>query len=148
MRRASGESSRPEPSQRAITDTAGSLWKFPRKSWSASCKLFPARIFQPQSCFLVRFRRGQEALDLLQENAARKRLFARQSFWEGLLELARNGLRYSAYSHADKADVFVLLLDSEGNQMLRAILPLLKPRSAADRLNRFRPERIEWLSRR
>ena len=108
----------------------------------------PARIFQPQSCFLVRFRRGQEALDLLQENAARKRLFARQSFWEGLLELARNGLRYSAYSYADKADVFVLLLDSEGNQMLRAILPLLRPRSAADRLNRFRPERIEWLSRR
>ena len=108
----------------------------------------PTQVFQPESCFLVRFRRGHETMDLPQENAARKRLFARQSFWEGLLGLTRKGIRYSDYSHADKADIFVLVLDSKGDEMLRAILPLLKPRSAAGRLNRFRPEQIEWLSRR
>ena len=108
----------------------------------------PTRIFQPERCFLVRFRRGHETLDLPRESAARKHLFARQSFWEGLLGMASKGVRYADYSHADKADIFVLGLDSEGDKMLRALLPLLKPKSAAERLDRLHPERIEWLSRR
>ena len=108
----------------------------------------PARVFQPEDCFLVRFRRGHEILELPQENAVSKRLFAGRSFWEGLLGLVEKGLRYSDYSHAEKADVFVLDLDSESAEMLRGLLPLLKPRSAAERLERFRPERIEWLCRR
>ena len=108
----------------------------------------PAQVFQRKNCFLVRLRRGQETLDLPQENAARKRLFVRRSFWEGLLGLAEKGLRYSDYSHAEKADVFVLDLASESAEMLRGLLPLLKPRSAAGQLERFRPERIEWLCRR
>ena len=108
----------------------------------------PARVFQPENCFLVRFRRGQETLALPQENAVRKRLFARRSFWEGLLGLVKKGLRYSDYSHAEKADIFVLDLDSESEEMLRSLLPLLKPRSAAVQLDSFRTERIEWLCRR
>lgn len=108
----------------------------------------PSRAFQPENCFLVRFRRGVDTLDLPRENAARKSLFARQSFWEGLLTLAGETVRYADYSYSDRADIFALPLDRETEEQLRALLPLLKPKSAAERLERFRPERIEWLSRR
>ena len=108
----------------------------------------PSRVFQPESCFLVRFRRGSETLDLPRENAARKPLLARLSFWEGLLAMAREGVRYADYSYGDRADVFALPLDREATEQLRELLPLLKPKSAAERLERFRPEQIEWLSRR
>ena len=97
---------------------------------------------------MVRFRRGSETLDLPRENAAKKSLFARQSFWDGLLALAGDAVRYADYSYADRADVFALSLDRERTEQLVGLLPLLKPKSAAERLLRFRPERIEWLSRR
>ena len=108
----------------------------------------PSRTFQPESCFLVRFRRGAETLDLPRESASRKPLFAPQSFWEGLLTLAGARVRYADYSHADHADIFALPLDREATEQLRGLLSLLKPKSAAERLERFHPERIEWLSRR
>ena len=108
----------------------------------------PERPFEPERCFLVRFRRSLETLDLPRENAARKALFARQSFWEALLGLASGGVRYADYSHADKADRFTLALDAEGWQRLQALLPLLKPQSAAARLERLHPEAIDWLTRR
>jgi hypothetical protein len=62
--------------------------------------------------------------------------------------MAAGGLRYADYSHADQADVFSLELDAEAWQTLRSLLPLLKPKSAAERLERLRPEAIEWLTRR
>ena len=108
----------------------------------------PTRAFQPERCFLVRFRRGQETLDLPRKRAARKGLFARQSFWDGLLRLAGNGVRYADYSHADQADVFALGLDAEAGRVLQELLPMLKPRGAAERLAHFQPEQIEWLIRR
>ena len=108
----------------------------------------PSRPFQPESCFLIRFRRGQETLELPPDRAARKSLFARQSFWEGLLRLTERGLHYTDYSHADHADVFALPLDSDAREAFRGLLPLLKPKSAAERLGRLRPEKIEWLLRR
>ncbi|OFV95150.1 MAG: hypothetical protein A3H28_06450 [Acidobacteria bacterium RIFCSPLOWO2_02_FULL_61_28] len=107
----------------------------------------PSRAFQPDTCFLVRFRRGPETLDLPRESASRKQLFARQSFWDGLLALAGD-VHYADYSHADRADVFALPLDRDTAEQLCGLLSLFKPRSAAERLERFRPERIEWLSRR
>jgi hypothetical protein len=108
----------------------------------------PERVFDPERCFLVRFRRGLETLDLSRESAARKALFARQSFWDGLLGLTSTGLRYADYSHADKADRFTLALDSDGWSHLRALLPLLKPQSSSARLERLHPEAIDWLTRR
>ena len=108
----------------------------------------PERPFDAERCFLVRFRRSLETLDLPRENAARKALFARQSFWEALLGLATGGVCYADYSHADKADRFTLALDAEGWQRLQALLPLLKPQSAAARLERLHPEAIDWLTRR
>ena len=108
----------------------------------------PSRTFDPKQCFLVRFRRGQETLDLPSDAAHRKPLFGKQSFWDGLLQLGAAGMRYTDYSHAEKADRFTLALDADVWQRLRALLPLLKPRSAAERLERLHPEAIDWLTRR
>ena len=108
----------------------------------------PTQIFQPEHCFLVRFRHGHEALEFSRESANRKPLFARQSFWSGLLDLFGGGIHYADYSQTDKADVFVCELGVKGRNELAALLPLLRPRRAAERLQRLQPERIEWLSRR
>ena len=108
----------------------------------------PSRVFQPERCFLVRFRRGHDVLDLSREAASRKPLFARQTFWEGLLDLCGSGLRYADYSYAAKADVFSMELGSEGAKLLEPLLPLLKPKRTAEHLERFQPEKIEWLARR
>jgi hypothetical protein len=108
----------------------------------------PSRAFDPAQCFLVRFRREQETLDLPRESASRKPLFGKQSFWDALLELAATGLQYAGYDHANRADRYSLTLDAERWQRLSALLPLLKPRSAAEKLERLRPEVIEWLTRR
>ena len=108
----------------------------------------PVRSFDPENCFLVRFRNGIETLDLPRENAAKRPLFGRQSFWDGLLALAGEAVSYSDYSYGDRADIFAFSLNRDSAEQLNGLLPLLKPKSAAERLQRFRPERIEWLSRR
>ena len=123
-----------------LEELEGVLETFPRSE--------PARVFDPERCYLVRFRRGQETLDLPRESAARKPLFGKRSFWEGLAEFAASGVRYTSYSHADKADVFSMAIGADEWQRLRTLLPLLKPQSAAERLERLRPEVIEWLTRR
>ncbi len=108
----------------------------------------PSRSFDPQNCFLVRFRCGIDTLDLPRENATKRPLFGRQSFWDGLLALAGEAVRYAEYSYGDRADVFAMPLDHERTEQLHGLLPLLKPKSAAEQLHRFRPERVEWLSHR
>ena len=108
----------------------------------------PSRTFQPESCFAVRFRRNQEIFDLSREAATRKPLFARQSFWQALLELLGNRARYFDYSHADQADIFRVALGPEMVTEMKPILFLLRPKSMAEHLERFKPEVTEWLSRR
>ena len=129
-----------EPLEIAEEEIAALLETFPGPE--------PERRFEPEQCFLVRFCRGAETLDLPREAASRKHLFAKQSFWDGLLALASAEIRYADYSHADKADVFTLPINREVAELLRTLLPLLKPKSAAEQLERFHPERIEWLSQR
>jgi len=108
----------------------------------------PSRAFQPNAALLVRFRRGHETMDLSRDSAARKALFARRSFWENLLSAFGEGVRYADYSHADKADVFAVELDAGGMTMLESLLSLVRPKGIAGRIQRLRPERIEWLVRR
>lgn len=129
-----------EPFEALVEEIESLLGNFPNPE--------PARAFDPQNCFLVRFRRGIETLDLPRENAEKKPLFGKQTFWDGLLALAGDSVCYSDYSYGDRADIFAFPLDRVRTEHLIALLPLLKPKSAAERLQRFRPERIEWLSRR
>ncbi len=108
----------------------------------------PSRAFEPQHAILVRFRRGHEFLELLRETASRKPLFARHSFWEGIVGEFTELVCYVDYSHAEKADVFATVLDEVGRKTLATMLSLVKPRSVAERIERLQPERIEWLIRR
>jgi hypothetical protein len=108
----------------------------------------PMRSFDPARCFLVRFRRDRETLDLPRESASRKPLFGKQSFWDKLVEFGADKVRYADYDHAAKADRYSLTLNAGAWENLRGLLPLLKPKSAADRLERLRPETVELLTRR
>lgn len=108
----------------------------------------PQRPFNPSACFLIRLIRDVEALALPKQSADKKGLFSSESFWDALLKLAPGNLRYQDYSFANRADVYTLELTAELAEKFRAILPLMKPKSAGERIERLRPERIEMLTRR
>jgi len=108
----------------------------------------PQRAFNPASCFLIRFIREVEVLALPRGAADKKGFFSSESFWDALLKLAAAHLRYKEYSFADRADVYTLELTPDLGEKFRAILPLMKPKSAGERIERQRPEKIELLARR
>ena len=108
----------------------------------------PGRQFNAEACFLIRFIRDVEVLALPKEAADKTGLFGGKSFWDGLMNFAGGHLRYSDYSFADRADVFTLALSVELEEGFRSILPLMKPKSAGERIERLRPEKIELLTRR
>ena len=108
----------------------------------------PGRNFAADRCFLIRFIRDVEVLALPKQAADKKGLFSSESFWDGMVKLADGHLRYSDYSFADQADVYSLQLSLELEDKFRAILPLMKPKSAGERIERLRPEKIELLTRR
>jgi len=108
----------------------------------------PNRRFDPEACFIIRFIRDVEVLALPKQAADKKGLFSGESFWDGIIKLAAGHLRYSDYSFADQADVYLLHLNGEPEDKFRAIVPLMKPKSAGERIERLRPEKIEFLTRR
>lgn len=105
----------------------------------------PGRPFEPQRAAYVRLRRGHEVIDFSRDSASRKPLFARQSLWDGLLKLFEQRVRYTDYSHADKADVFAVELDREALNQLELLASAAKAKSVAARLEHWKPERIDWL---
>jgi hypothetical protein len=108
----------------------------------------PSRTFEPHRALLVRFRRGHVVVEISREAASHKPLFARQSFWDGIVSEFTEVVCYADYSHAEKADVFAAALDEARRQTLESMLSLIKPKSVAERIERLRPEKIEWLIRR
>jgi hypothetical protein len=105
----------------------------------------PSRPFTPARARMLRFRRGFETVEISQATASRKPLFARQSFWDGLLQLLGERVQYLNYSDADRADVFAAPLDAGSSDKVNSLLPLLRPAATADRLRAFQAERIEWV---
>jgi len=68
----------------------------------------PARRFDAGRCGRVILRGGRLAIDITRETAGRKRFFERQTFWDGLMEVAGGGsLVYAGYSYRDRADRYV-----------------------------------------
>ena len=116
------------------------LEQFPRSE--------PHRAFHPEACFLIRFIRDVEVLALPRQAAEKKGLFGGESFWEGLTKLSAGELRYSHYSFADQADVYALEVDVQVAEKFRVLLPLMKSKSAGERIERLRPEKLEFLTRR
>jgi hypothetical protein len=108
----------------------------------------PQRVFQPAACRQIRFVRDVEVLALPREAAEKTGLFGGESFMDALVKLSSGKLRYAEYSYADQSDVYVLELGVDVVEQFRALLPLLKPKSAGERVERLRPEKIEFLTHR
>ena len=96
----------------------------------------------------MRFRRGPETFDLRRETASDKPLFARNSFWDALIEAFGGRIAYSGYAHAEKADIYAVEIGGDEKKTLESLLPLARPKGIAARIERLQPERIEWLIRR
>ena len=92
--------------------------------------------------------RDVEVLALPREAAEKTGLFGGESFMDALVKLSSGKLRYAEYSYADQSDVYVLELGVDVVEQFRALLPLLKPKSAGERVERLRPEKIEFLTHR
>ena len=92
------------------TELAAALSQFPDAD--------PSRPFAPGQCTNIVFdgpgANPRHLLDLNRATASKRRLFRRQSFWEGLLEIAaEENLSYQNYSYGRRADIYRLDLDAE-----------------------------------
>ncbi len=89
---------------------AAALAKFPDAE--------PSRPFAPGLCSNAIFDSAgtppRHLLDMDRDMASKRRIFRRQSFWDGLLEIAcEENLSYEKYSYGRRADLYRLDLDAE-----------------------------------
>ena len=108
----------------------------------------PSRPFQSENCYRLRFHGGQGVIEISREAAARKPLFAKQSFWDALLSSFGEAPRYEDYNYAERADVYTSPLSQADRSVVEALLPLLKPKELAQRLRAIQPESLDWFVRR
>ena len=92
------------------TELAAALAQFPDDD--------PSRPFTASQCTNAVFDDAsvnpRHLLDLTRETACKRRIFHRQSFWEGLLEIAiEENPAYQKYSYSRRADLYRLDLDAE-----------------------------------
>jgi len=74
----------------------------------------PQRRFEVSRCTRVILRGGRLAIDIGRDTAARKGLFSRGTFWDGLMEVAAAGRAvYAGYSYRDRADRYMRDLSTE-----------------------------------
>lgn len=94
----------------------------------------PARPFRAQDCAEVILESSgapaRHSLRLRRDEAARKRLFRSRSFWDCLVDLAReHPPAYREYSYALSGDIYALLLDPEKVLRLARAAVQFAPRS-------------------
>jgi hypothetical protein len=94
----------------------------------------PARPFSPGQCTLAILESGgvssRHLMELDRDAGSKRRLFRKQSFWECLLEIARNeNMSYHGYSYGRRADIYRLDLDGEIVQHITQAVEGLAPRS-------------------
>jgi hypothetical protein len=112
-----------EPDPAALADLLGS---YPDSD--------PKRPFRPQDCTEAILESSgtppRHSLRILRERAVRKRLFRARSFWDSLLEAAREAPpAYREYSYAHRADIYVAPLDAAALARLAREATQLSPRS-------------------
>lgn len=101
----------------------------------------PARVFDPASCRLARFSDLAEprphSVEVASEEAARRRLLAKESFWRFLLRFAAaRQPSYRGYSYYDKADVFTVEVNQASRAELLEGIRRFAPRGLRRRLGR------------
>jgi len=104
----------------------------------------PSRPFDPLNVSLVLLEIGggtqRSVIELSRQDASVKKLFAKESPWDLLLQLATNDPpRYEKYSHARHADLFRLTLPYDRALQLFAALLGAAPRKLRHRWATLRP---------
>jgi hypothetical protein len=104
----------------------------------------PARPFVPAQATAALLEMGggaQRAVtEILRQDAAQKKLFAKQSPWDVLLAWAAGKpARYEKYDHARKADLFRISLPFDEAQLLLAAILHAAPRNLKHHWSTLRP---------
>lgn len=108
-----------EPLRADAADIAPLLARFPDPQ--------PDRPFAADRCVFASITAGVETLEVTREQADRRTLLRRQSFWTVLMEIAAaRPPRYQTYSYHYRADVYLLEPTSEEQNLLREAAPLLR----------------------
>jgi len=100
------------------TELAAALAHFPDAN--------PSRPFPPDQCTNAIFdgagANPRQLLDLDRATASNRRLFRRQSFWEGLMEIAAGeNPAYQKYSYERRADLYRLELDGQKKSRIEEV---------------------------
>ena len=104
----------------------------------------PSRPFKPSQATAVLLEIGggtqRSIVEITAREAAEKKLFAKTSAWDVLVQFAASGTpRYEKYSHARRADLFRLVLPYEHSQQLLDSMLETAPRALRHRWSTLRP---------
>jgi len=107
----------------------------------------PARPFRPEDAKSVLFEMGggsqHNVVEILRSDALQKKLFARNSPWDVLVQCVReHQARYEKYSHARKADLYRITLPFETGQSLLTAMVEAAPRGLRYRWTTLRPPAV------
>jgi len=107
---------------------------------------WPQREFQPGRCVQAQIHAGVETIDLPREEGARTRLLRKATFWDALLQLARERApHYETYSYRQRADVYSLEPTAGEAARLREAAALLASERTAERIQRLPLGKITFL---
>jgi hypothetical protein len=95
----------------------------------------PSRPFAAANCVLAVLRGARGPIAIEREAGARKGVFQRHSFWEGLMEVISAGpAEYAGYSYRERADLYVRQLDAAEADRIRAAADLAGYSSLRERV--------------
>lgn len=106
----------------------------------------PDRPFEPARCVFAVIRAGLETIELPRQQAARRRLLKRSSFWDALMEVASARVPlYRSYSYRDRADVYTFEPTRDDEERLREAAALLTVERTGERIRALPLEKITLL---
>ena len=127
-----------EPFQADAAELAPWLARFPDPQ--------PGRPFEVQRCVHAALRAGVETIELPREQAARRRLFQKNSFWEVLMDVAMaRAPCYQSYSYRNRADVYTFEPTQEDVERLRGAATLLHAPRTEERIRTLPLEKVTLL---
>ncbi len=104
----------------------------------------PERLFNPSQCLRVILTGAGARIELTREAAAQKKLLRRNSFWDLLLEEARE-LNYAGYLYRERADRYASALTREAAARLREGAALLRFDGIARQVAAGHWDKAEWV---
>ena len=106
----------------------------------------PDRPFHAERCVHAAIHAGVETIELPREQAARRRLFQKKSFWEALMEVAMSRTpRYQSYSYQNRADLYAFEPTRGDAERLRGAAVLLRTPRIEERIRTLPLEKVTLL---